>query len=135
MLIADHCQADDGEWVAALEQAGVPCGPINNLKQVFDDPQVQARGMRIELPHATAGKVPLIASPMRFSGTPVEHNDRPADCSASTRTRCSRKTLGKSADEIAQAEGGGDRLNPRHHCHPGQARPLLAECEPETSFL
>ncbi len=58
--------------------AGVPCGPINTLKEVFEDPQVKARGMRIELPHATAGKVPVIRSPMRFSGTPIEHNARPA---------------------------------------------------------
>ena len=39
------------EWIAALEAAGVPCGPINRLDEVFADPQVQARGLRIELPH------------------------------------------------------------------------------------
>lgn len=61
------------EWVALLERAGVPCGPINNLAQVFDDPQVKARGMKIELPHPSAGMVPLVASPMRLSATPVEY--------------------------------------------------------------
>jgi crotonobetainyl-CoA:carnitine CoA-transferase CaiB-like acyl-CoA transferase len=61
------------EWVALLERAGVPCGPINNLAQVFDDPQVKARGMKIELPHPSAGTVPLVASPMRLSATPVEY--------------------------------------------------------------
>jgi crotonobetainyl-CoA:carnitine CoA-transferase CaiB-like acyl-CoA transferase len=60
------------EWCDALEAAGVPNGPINNLKQVFEEPQVIARGMKIELEHAVAGKVPLIASPMKFSGTPLE---------------------------------------------------------------
>jgi len=60
------------EWVEALEAAGVPNGPINNLKQVFEEPQVIARGMKIELDHASAGKVPLMASPMRFSETPLE---------------------------------------------------------------
>ena len=65
------------EWCDALEAAGVPNGPINNLKQVFEEPQVAARGMRIELEHPLAGKVPLIASPMKFSGTPLEHKTPP----------------------------------------------------------
>ena len=61
------------DWCDALEAAGVPNGPINDLKQVFDEPQVIARGVKIELEHPSAGKVPLIASPMRFSGTPLEY--------------------------------------------------------------
>jgi crotonobetainyl-CoA:carnitine CoA-transferase CaiB-like acyl-CoA transferase len=61
------------EWCEALEAAGVPNGPINDLRQVFDEPQVVARGMRIELEHAAAGRIPLIASPMKFSATPLEH--------------------------------------------------------------
>jgi len=65
------------DWCDALEAAGVPNGPINNLKQVFEEPQVIARGMRIELDHAIAGKVPLIASPMKFSGTPLEFKQPP----------------------------------------------------------
>ncbi len=64
-------------WSEALEAAGVPCGPINDLAQVFDDPHVQHRGMRIELPHPTAGKVPLVASPIKLSRTPVEHRTAP----------------------------------------------------------
>jgi formyl-CoA transferase len=64
-------------WSDALEAAGVPCGPINDIAQVFDDPQVQHRGMRIELPHPTAGKVPLVASPIKLSRTPVEHRAAP----------------------------------------------------------
>lgn len=65
------------EWVAALEAAGVPNGPINNIKQVFEEPQVVARGMKIELDHPVAGKVPLVASPMRFSATPVDYLSPP----------------------------------------------------------
>lgn len=65
------------EWIELLEQAGVPCGPINDLKQVFDDPQVQARGLRIEMPHPTAGRVPLVANPIRLSKTPVEYRLAP----------------------------------------------------------
>ncbi|QBE66072.1 CoA transferase [Pseudoduganella lutea] len=64
------------EWVALMETAGVPCGPINTLDKVFDDPQVQARGMRIEMPHPVAGTVPLVANPIRLSATPVTY-DRP----------------------------------------------------------
>ena len=65
------------EWVAALEQAGVPCGPINDLAQVFADPQVIARGLRVELPHPLAGSVPQVASPIRLSETPVEYRNAP----------------------------------------------------------
>jgi len=75
------------EWCDALEAAGVPNGPINNLKQVFEEPQVIARGMKIELEHSLAGKVPLIASPMKFSGTPLEHKTPPP-------------TLGQHTDEV-----------------------------------
>jgi crotonobetainyl-CoA:carnitine CoA-transferase CaiB-like acyl-CoA transferase len=65
------------EWVGALEGAGVPCGPINDLAQVFEDPHVQSRGLRVEVPHPLAGKVPVVASPMRFSRTPVRHGTPP----------------------------------------------------------
>jgi formyl-CoA transferase len=61
------------DWVDALEAAGVPNGPINTLDRVFQEPQAVARGLRIELPHPTAGKVSLVRSPLRFSRTPVEH--------------------------------------------------------------
>ena len=60
-------------WLQLLESAGVPNGPINNIAQVFEEPQVQARGVRIELDHAAAGKLSLVASPMRFSGTPLDY--------------------------------------------------------------
>ncbi|WP_248748005.1 CaiB/BaiF CoA-transferase family protein [Pseudomonas sp. MWU12-2037] len=65
------------EWVTQLEQAGVPCGPINDLSQVFADPQVQARGLAVELPHPLAGVVPQVASPIRLSATPVEYRNAP----------------------------------------------------------
>ena len=65
------------EWVLLLEQAGVPCGPVNDLEQVFEDPQVRARGLAITLPHALAGNVPQVASPIRLSSTPVEYRHAP----------------------------------------------------------
>ena len=65
------------QWLALLEAAGVPNGPINDIAQVFEEPQVKARGVKIELDHAAAGKLPLVASPMRFSGTPLEYRLAP----------------------------------------------------------
>ncbi len=64
-------------WLATLEAAGVPCGAVNDIGQVFADPQIRHRGMRIELDHPLAGKAPLTASPMRFSETPVEYGLAP----------------------------------------------------------
>jgi formyl-CoA transferase len=65
------------DWVSSLEAAGVPCGPINNTDQVFEDPQVRHRGMKFDMPHPLGGSVPLVASPMRLSGTPVEYRSAP----------------------------------------------------------
>jgi crotonobetainyl-CoA:carnitine CoA-transferase CaiB-like acyl-CoA transferase len=73
------------EWVEVLERAGIPYGPILGLDRVFEEPQAVHRGMRFELPHPIAGAVPQVASPLRFSASPVvcerpppllgEHND------------------------------------------------------------
>jgi crotonobetainyl-CoA:carnitine CoA-transferase CaiB-like acyl-CoA transferase len=65
------------DWIALLESAQVPCGPINNIQQVFDDPQVQSRQMRLDLPHPRAGTLPSIANPIRFSSTPIEYTHAP----------------------------------------------------------
>jgi crotonobetainyl-CoA:carnitine CoA-transferase CaiB-like acyl-CoA transferase len=74
-----------GHWVAALEGVGVPAGPINSLDAVFDDPQVRARDMRVELPHPVAGTVPLVANPLRLSQTPVSYRSAPPLLGAHTR--------------------------------------------------
>ncbi len=65
------------EWIAALEAQAVPCGPINRIDQVFADPQVQARGMKIEVAHPAFGSVPLVANPIRLSATPVQYRIAP----------------------------------------------------------
>jgi crotonobetainyl-CoA:carnitine CoA-transferase CaiB-like acyl-CoA transferase len=65
------------DWIAALEAAGVPCGPINTLTEVFADPQVVARGMEIRMDHATGTSVPLVANPIRMSATPPEYRRAP----------------------------------------------------------
>jgi len=59
------------EWISHLESVGVPCGPINNLQEVFENEQVVARGIQLNVPHPTAGSMKLVASPMRLSKTPV----------------------------------------------------------------
>ena len=61
------------EWLAALEAEQVPCGQINELNEVFVDPQVIARGMTIDMPHSKAPKARLVASPMKLSATPVRY--------------------------------------------------------------
>jgi crotonobetainyl-CoA:carnitine CoA-transferase CaiB-like acyl-CoA transferase len=94
------------EWVAALEGAGVPNGPINDLKQVFEEPQVIARGMRIEVPHPTAGKVPMVASPMRFSATPITYEVPPPTLGQHT-AEVLAKRLSMSAEEIERLKRDG----------------------------
>jgi len=88
------------EWVELLEAAGVPNGPINDIAQVFAEPQVQARGVKIELEHAVAGKLPMVASPMRFSGTPLEHKLAPPVLGQHT-DEVLRELLGMNAAQIA----------------------------------
>lgn len=94
------------EWLALLESAGVPNGPINDIAQVFEEPQVKARGVQIELEHAAAGKLPLVASPMRFSGTSLEYRLAPPLLGQHT-DEVLRGLLGKSDEEIAQLRAEG----------------------------
>jgi crotonobetainyl-CoA:carnitine CoA-transferase CaiB-like acyl-CoA transferase len=65
------------DWIEALEARSVPCGPINTLDQVFAEPQLAARGMRIDLPHPLAGTVPQVGSPLRYSSSPVRYERAP----------------------------------------------------------
>jgi formyl-CoA transferase len=65
------------EWIALLESVGVPCGPINDIGEVFANEQVQAREVAIELPHPTAGKVKLVRNPIRMSATPATSDKAP----------------------------------------------------------
>ncbi len=85
-------------WVALLEPLGVPVGPINDLAQVFAHPQVQARAMRIDLPHPAAGVVPMVASPIRMSETPVQYRSAPPMLGQHTRETLEQ--FGLSSDEI-----------------------------------
>jgi crotonobetainyl-CoA:carnitine CoA-transferase CaiB-like acyl-CoA transferase len=84
------------EWIEVLEAANVPCGPINNMQQVFEDPQVRHRGLKVEIPTLAGVPCPTVASPMRFSETPVEYTVPPP-------------TLGQHTQEILQGLLGMDR--------------------------
>jgi crotonobetainyl-CoA:carnitine CoA-transferase CaiB-like acyl-CoA transferase len=89
------------QWVELLEAAGIPNGPINDLAQVFAEPQVKARGVKIELEHAAGAKLPLVASPMRFSGTPLEYRAAPPVLGQHTE-EVLRDVLKKNEAEIAR---------------------------------
>jgi formyl-CoA transferase len=89
-----------------LDDAGVANGPINTIADVFKEPQVIARGMKIELPHAAAGRVPLVASPMKFSGTPLKHDIPPPVVGQHT-DEILRGVLKKSDAEIAALRASG----------------------------
>jgi crotonobetainyl-CoA:carnitine CoA-transferase CaiB-like acyl-CoA transferase len=100
LLREETARKTTAEWVKACEGVGVPCGPINDLKAVFSDPQVVARGLKIELPHNAAGKVSLVGSPIRMSETPVEYRLAPPQLGEHT-TSVLAKLLGLAEDEIA----------------------------------
>ncbi|NYT62575.1 CoA transferase [Alcaligenaceae bacterium] len=94
-LLADvviHHQRDD--LLSKLRAAGVPCGPINNMEQVFADPQVQHRELAISLPHSSGIDVDLVRNPMRFGQTPVVHKAPPV--------------LGEHTEQVLAAELGLD---------------------------
>lgn len=64
-------------WLAQLSAAHVPCGPINSIDRVFDNEQVKHRQMQFSLPHPSAGEVPQVANPVKFSATPIEYHQAP----------------------------------------------------------
>jgi crotonobetainyl-CoA:carnitine CoA-transferase CaiB-like acyl-CoA transferase len=110
VLIERLCEVtrtrDTTQWVADLERVGVPCGPINTIDEVFADPQVRARAMQLELPHPLAGKVPLIANPLRLSETPVAYRSAPPVLGADTRSVLEHR-LGLSQPRIDELAAKG----------------------------
>jgi len=98
--------ATTSEWVRRLETEGVPCGPINDLEGVFDDPQVKARGLRLDMPHTHAGTAPGVANPLRMSATPVEYRTAPPILSGDTEVVLN-DLLGLEPAEIAALRSRG----------------------------
>src|SRR5436189_2727334 len=106
LLSQVFAQRTTREWVELLDAAGVANGPINDIAQVFQEPQVKARGVKIELEHPLAGKLPLVASPMRFSETPLEHNLAPPVLGQHTE-EILREVLKLGEPEIARLRADG----------------------------
>ena len=105
LLREAFAKKDRADWVGALEEVGVPCGPINSIAEVFAEPQVCHRGMKITLPHPLAGEVPLVASPLRLTVTPLKH-ERPPPLLGEHTSEILRH-LGLDAAAVAQLRASG----------------------------
>jgi len=86
-------------WYKLLLEAGIPCGPINSIDQVYADPQVLARDMLVEMPHPTAESIKMTGSPLKLSRTPVQMNAHPPLLGQHTEDVL-REYLDYSAEEI-----------------------------------
>jgi len=109
-LVPDLCNTmatrTTQEWIARLEAADVPCGPINNYAQVFEDPQVLHRGLKVDVPRAAGGMVSTIASPLRLSATPVSYDRGPPLLGEHT-DEVLAQVLGRDAAQIAALRADG----------------------------
>lgn len=94
------------EWLAALERAVVPANPVNRIDQVFDDPQVQARGLRIELPHTGGGNVAMVRNPLKFSATPLQYTQAAPVLGQHT-AQVLDEVLGMDAGRLRELQGLG----------------------------
>ena len=93
------------QWIALLESAAVPCGPINDLAGVFADPQVQHRGLHLDLAHAAGGSAPQVANPIRYSATPIAYRSAPPLLGQDTDAILHE--LGRSDEAIARLRSAG----------------------------
>ena len=96
-------------WVDRLEELKIGCGPINTLKQVFADPHVQARGVVVEMPHASlpqGGTVKVIANPVRLSETPADYRLPPPVLGQHT-DEVLKQALGLDDGRLAELRGKG----------------------------
>jgi crotonobetainyl-CoA:carnitine CoA-transferase CaiB-like acyl-CoA transferase len=93
------------EWIALLEQANVPCGPINRIDQVFSDPQAVARGLTVAMDR-DGQPLNLVASPLRLEQTPPEYR-LPPPCLGEHTDEVLREHLALDTEQIAQLRGSG----------------------------
>ena len=95
LLIDIFKTASDSDWLAKLDEAEIPCGPIQNFEQVFSMPVVGEREMLVKMEHPTIGKLPLVGSPLKMSETPVEFRLPPP-------------LMGEHTEEVLRELGWGD---------------------------
>ncbi len=106
-IIQDFMKERTGaDWIDALEKVGVPCGPINNMEQVFAHPQIQHRGLQMELDHPLAGTVPQVANPIKFVGQPHIYQGAPPTLGQHSKSVLSG-ILDMSEEEIAALKSAG----------------------------
>jgi crotonobetainyl-CoA:carnitine CoA-transferase CaiB-like acyl-CoA transferase len=106
-IIQDFMKQRTGsDWIDALEKVGVPCGAINNMEQVFAHPQIQDRGLQMELNHPLAGTVPQVANPIKFTGQPHTYQGAPPTLGQHS-DDVLRNILELSDDEIAGLRSSG----------------------------
>jgi len=106
MIAAILGERTQRHWLAALESAGIPSGPINRIDQVFADPQVNARGMRLDLPHPLAGTVPQVRTPLALSATPLAYDRAPPLLGQDTASVLHER-LGLDESEVAELGARG----------------------------
>jgi glutaryl-CoA transferase len=101
-------QKQAAEWISLLEAVGVPCGPINTIPEVFADPQIQHREMKIEMAHSASGdgSVSLLGNPLKLSETPVRYDRPPPTRGADTGDILTDK-LNLADEEIARLNAAG----------------------------
>ena len=93
-------------WIDALARAGVPCGPVYELDEVFADPQLRAREMVVQQPHPQRREMPMLANPIRFSDTPVRYR-RPPPALGEHTDEVLRDSVGYDAERVAQLRKDG----------------------------
>ena len=105
ILEAQTLKKSVAHWIEQLSAQTVPCAPINDMKQMFDDPQVRHRGIALEVTHGSGVQVPTLRSPLRLSASPVTHRAPPMLGEHSDEVL--RTVLGRSASDIHRLKEAG----------------------------
>jgi formyl-CoA transferase len=94
------------EWLADLEAAGVPCGPIQSIPQALDDPHIRARRMTFSLSHSSGATAPQVANPIKFSRNTIDYRRAPPVLGEHTEEVLANE-LGWSTERIAALRSRG----------------------------
>jgi formyl-CoA transferase len=106
LLASIFKDASVSEWLAKLDEAEIPCGPIQDFQQVFSMPTVKEREMVVKMNHPTIGELPLVGSPLKMSATPVEYR-RPPPLMGEHTVSILQELLGYSNDQIGKLRMNG----------------------------